>query len=70
MEGKLKQIEEKVPLGKAEIKGVFGSGKKKVAGTYVPPSRHCAVLCCHLRLDNIECAAQGACLRVLMQISL
>jgi hypothetical protein len=27
MEGKLRSIEEKVPLGKAEVKAIFGSGE-------------------------------------------
>ncbi|GAX79512.1 hypothetical protein CEUSTIGMA_g6953.t1 [Chlamydomonas eustigma] len=35
MEGKLRAVEEKVPLGKAEVKAVFGSGKKKVAGCMI-----------------------------------
>lgn len=35
MEGKLKMMEEKVNLGKATIKALFGSGKKKVAGCAV-----------------------------------
>lgn len=35
MEGKLKAVEERVALGKAEVKAVFGSGKKKVAGCVV-----------------------------------
>jgi len=35
MEGKLKAVQEKIPLGKAEVKAVFGSGKKKVAGCMI-----------------------------------
>ncbi len=35
MEGKLRAVEERVPLGKAEVKAVFGSGKRKVAGCAV-----------------------------------
>lgn len=35
MEGKLRAVEEKVPLGRAQVKAVFGSGKKKVAGCVV-----------------------------------
>lgn len=35
MEGKLRAVEERLPLGKAEVKAVFGSGKKKVAGCVV-----------------------------------
>jgi len=35
MEGKLKSVEEKVPLGKAEVKAVFGAGKKRVGGCMV-----------------------------------
>jgi translation initiation factor IF-2 len=35
MEGRLKAVEERVALGKAEVKAVFGSGKKKVAGCVV-----------------------------------
>lgn len=35
MEGKLKSVEERVAMGKAEVKAVFGSGKKKVAGCAV-----------------------------------
>ena len=35
MEGKLKAVEERVPLGKAEVKAVFGAGKKRVAGCLV-----------------------------------
>lgn len=35
MEGKLKAVEERVFLGKAEVKAVFGSGKRKVAGCAV-----------------------------------
>jgi len=35
MEGKLKAVDERVALGKAEVKALFGSGKKKVAGCLV-----------------------------------
>jgi translation initiation factor IF-2 len=35
MEGKLRTVEERIPLGKAEVKALFGSGKKKVAGCAV-----------------------------------
>ncbi|WIA43897.1 hypothetical protein OEZ86_010304 [Tetradesmus obliquus] len=35
MEGKLRTIEERQPLGTATVKAVFGSGKKKVAGVVV-----------------------------------
>lgn len=35
MEGKLKTIEEKVSVGTAEVKAIFGSGAKKVAGCAV-----------------------------------
>jgi translation initiation factor IF-2 len=35
MEGKLRAVEEKLPLGTAEVKAVFGSGKRKVAGCVV-----------------------------------
>ena len=35
MEGKLRAVEERVPSGKAEVKAVFGSGKRKVAGCMV-----------------------------------
>ncbi|KAG1676523.1 hypothetical protein FOA52_000066 [Chlamydomonas sp. UWO 241] len=39
MEGKLRAVEEKVPLGIAEVKAVFGSGKRKVAGCVVITGR-------------------------------
>ena len=35
MEGKLRQVEERVPQGTAKVKAVFGSGKKRVAGCEV-----------------------------------
>lgn len=35
MEGRIKTIEERVPLGEAEVKAVFGAGKKVVAGCAV-----------------------------------
>ena len=35
MEGKLGAIEERMPLGEAEVRAVFGSGSKKVAGCMV-----------------------------------
>lgn len=35
MEGKLKLIEERVPVGVALVKAVFGNGKKRVAGCVV-----------------------------------
>lgn len=35
MEGKLRQVEERVPMGSAKVKAVFGSGKKRVAGCEV-----------------------------------
>lgn len=35
MEGRLRQVEERVPMGSAKVKAVFGSGKKKVAGCEV-----------------------------------
>lgn len=35
MEGKLRTVEEKVPVGTAEVKAVFGSSKSKVAGCVV-----------------------------------
>ena len=35
MEGKLGAIEERLPLGEAEVRAVFGSGSKKVAGCMV-----------------------------------
>ncbi|GFH06110.1 Tr-type G domain-containing protein, partial [Haematococcus lacustris] len=35
MEGKLRSIDEKVFLGKGEVKAVFGTGKKRVAGCVV-----------------------------------
>lgn len=35
MEGKLRQVEERVPMGTAKVKAVFGSGKKRVAGCEV-----------------------------------
>jgi translation initiation factor IF-2 len=33
MEGKLRSIEERVPLGKAEVKAIFGSGGWYFGGT-------------------------------------
>lgn len=35
MEGRLGAIEERIPLGQAEVRAVFGSGSKKVAGCHV-----------------------------------
>ena len=35
MEGRLRSVEERVPLGAAEVKAVFGSGARKVAGCLV-----------------------------------
>jgi translation initiation factor IF-2 len=35
MEGRLGAIEERSPLGEAEVRAVFGSGSKKVAGCMV-----------------------------------
>lgn len=35
MEGRLGAIEERTPLGEAEVRAVFGSGSKKVAGCMV-----------------------------------
>ena len=35
MEGKLRSVEERVPVGSAEVKAVFGGGKRKVAGCAV-----------------------------------
>ena len=35
MEGRLKSIEEKVKIGEAEVKAVFGSGSRKAAGCLV-----------------------------------
>jgi translation initiation factor IF-2 len=35
MEGKLRQVEERVPMGSAKVKAVFGTGKKRVAGCEV-----------------------------------
>lgn len=35
MEGKLRSVEEKVSIGAAEVKAVFGSGSRKVAGCMV-----------------------------------
>ena len=32
MEGKLRSVEERTPLGAAEVRAVFGTGKKRVAG--------------------------------------
>ncbi|KAF6256183.1 hypothetical protein COO60DRAFT_1296299 [Scenedesmus sp. NREL 46B-D3] len=39
MEGKLRTVEERQPLGSATVKAVFGSGKKKVAGCVVDEGR-------------------------------
>jgi len=47
MEGKLRAVEERVDLGVAEVKAVFGSGKRKVAGCLVTQGkiqRGCRVL--------------------------
>lgn len=35
MEGRLSTVEERLPLGKAEVRAVFGSGSRKVAGCMV-----------------------------------
>jgi hypothetical protein len=35
MEGRLRQVEERVPMGAAKVKAVFGTGKKRVAGCEV-----------------------------------
>lgn len=35
MEGRLRQVEERVPQGAAKVKAVFGTGKKRVAGCEV-----------------------------------
>ena len=35
MEGRLSTVEERVPLGQAEVRAVFGSGSRKVAGCMV-----------------------------------
>lgn len=35
MEGRLRQVEERLPLGQAKVKAVFGTGKKRVAGCEV-----------------------------------
>lgn len=35
MEGKLKLVEERVPVGTATVKALFGTGKRRVAGCAV-----------------------------------
>lgn len=35
MEGRLGTVEERAPLGQAEVRAVFGSGSRKVAGCMV-----------------------------------
>ena len=35
MEGRLSTVEERQPLGQAEVRAVFGSGSRKVAGCMV-----------------------------------
>lgn len=35
MEGKLKLVEERVPMGAATVKALFGTGKRRVAGCVV-----------------------------------
>jgi len=35
MEGKLASVEERTPLGKAEVRAVFGSGSRVVAGCMI-----------------------------------
>lgn len=35
MEGKIGAVDERLPLGKAEVRAVFGTGSRKVAGCYV-----------------------------------
>jgi translation initiation factor IF-2 len=35
MEGKLRAVTERLPAGTAEVKAVFGSGKRRVAGCVV-----------------------------------
>lgn len=35
MEGRLSTVEERQPLGEAEVRAVFGSGSRKVAGCMV-----------------------------------
>ncbi len=40
MEGKLRSMEEKAPLGKAEVKAQFGSGAAACRGGTGQPGRH------------------------------
>ena len=35
MEGRLSTVEERLPLGEAEVRAVFGSGSRRVAGCMV-----------------------------------
>ena len=35
MEGRLASVEERTPLGKAEVRAVFGSGSRVVAGCMI-----------------------------------
>ncbi|KAL4421069.1 hypothetical protein ABPG77_001364 [Micractinium sp. CCAP 211/92] len=51
MEGRLKSVEERVSIGTAEVKAVFGSGNRKVAG--------CLVTDGQLRRDAIAVVKRG-----------
>lgn len=51
MEGRLKSVEERVSIGTAEVKAVFGSGNRKVAG--------CLVTDGYLRKDSIAVVKRG-----------
>ena len=49
MEGKLGAVEERTPLGEAEVRAVFGTGSKKVAGCMVTEGllrKGCLVVVC------------------------
>ena len=51
MEGKLAAVEERMPLGEAEVRAIFGSGSRIVAGCMVTEGQvrkgcHAVVRCC------------------------
>lgn len=49
MEGKLRTVEERQPMGAAEVKAVFGSGKRKVRCTSVEHTAAATCYHCHDR---------------------
>jgi translation initiation factor IF-2 len=65
MEGRLRQVEERIPQGSAKVKAVFGTGKKRVAGCEVRGGGLRGGACGCMRLHG---GFQGCCMRPCMRV--